>query len=176
MNKQFICHKVLKYDVDILSLITSAIIIILFAIEVLASTWRVTLLSAGIAIAAIVLAIKLLCMPPLSRNYARILSSLDYDDGEQSLLIVRSRLICDHLARPGYLVVTNRRIVFIGKDSKKESIVLSSIISVEGRCRYLGIERWVKIATNDRIMVVSVNYPKCLSLFIESIISGISYE
>lgn len=161
---------------DFLSLIPFIIIIVPFTIEILVSIWQWALLSASIGAAVIVLVIKCLWTPTLSLNYNKTLSSLDCNDGEQPLLRVRSRLIRDHSNLPGFLVVTNRRIVFVGKDTKKESVELSSIISVEGRCRFLGIKRWIIIATNDRVMLFAVNYPECLRLFIASIISGPSSE
>jgi hypothetical protein len=176
MTKQFVCRKLLQYDVDLLSFITSTLIMIPFTIEVLLSLWQPFLLSACIGIAVIVLEIILWWLPMLGRNYDKTCASLDYDDGEQLLLRVWARLICDHLTLPGYLAITNRRIVFVGKDSKKESVLLGSIISVEGRCRFLGIERWVKIVTKDRNMLVAVNYPGCLRWFITSIIPGLSSE
>lgn len=175
-TKRLICLKLLEWDVDLLSLIASMLIVMLFTMEVLVSLWQGALISASIGIPLIVLVIVLLWPSILGRNLDKISSSLDYDDGEQTLLRVRSRLICDYSTVPGCLVVTNRRVVFVGKDSKKESVILSSIISVEGRCRFLGIERWVRIVTSDRIMLVAVNYPGCLRWFIASIIPGFTSE
>lgn len=109
----------------------------------------------------------------LGRKYDKTCSSPDYGDGEYILLRVWARLTCDHSTLPGYLAITNLR---IEKDSKKESVLIDSIISVEGRCRFLGIERWVNIVTKGRIMLVAVNYPVCLRLFITSIIPGLSSE
>lgn len=176
ITKQFICRKLMQYDVDVLSLIAFTLIVMLFTIKVLVCLWQSLLLPASIGIAGIVLAIMLLWPSTLGRKYDKTCTSLDCDEGEQPLLRVWARLLCDHSALPGYLAITNRRIVFVGKDSKKESVLLDSIICVEGKCRFLGIERWVKIVTKDRIMLVAVNYPVCLQMFIRSIIPGLSSE
>ena len=176
MKPSKLCRFLLHYDVDVPSVIVTLFISACFLFEAIGAFWDGCLVISGLAMAATIVVVIMLwpCRSEMRRGSA---SAIRYHDGEQPVLQVRSDLVNSGQGQTplaGCLIITNKRVVFVGKGSQIKEIDLDEILGIEARSHLLGIERWIRIsATNDRVMLLAVNYPRCLRLFIWSLIANL---
>jgi hypothetical protein len=111
----------------------------------------------------------------LGHCYRKTLS-ISLDENEYILLQVKAHSLINQSSIRGCLIVTNRRIIFHNGITIQESMPLIDILFMESRSRILGIERWIRIVSKDKAIILGVNYPRCLKIYIESIINDHNFK
>jgi hypothetical protein len=160
-----ICKILLRFDIDIYSIIYSLVICGFFYFET-AKSYLAGL--SAIAIFNLIISILVtIIFWPFNLDIRKD-QFICCNQGEYIILKIRAYFKSNR----GYLVITNSRIIFVGIDNIRINILLKDILYIKSRSRLLGMERWLMVVTRQSVMVFGVNNPICLHNYIKQIIDN----